>query len=362
MPITPLVVTTTYFDPKVTPWQVKREDMPAGNAQARLRHLVRYAVLAPSTHNTQPWQFEVKSNEIRLYANRTRWLKIADADERELYVSLGCALENLLVAAEHFGYAHAVTLLPDVANRDWVAAVQLSGGGMPSLHRAGLFDCIPARFSNHKLYNGAPVDPNLLLLLQGVCVEAGIKPMLITDAATRQTIDELVVRADAVQFADPDFREELGHWMGQGMFGTSWLMSKLQQMAVTLINIGESTAKHDSQVLMSSPVFGVITSQEDDRKSQVQAGQAYERLHLLATRLRLGMQPMNQLLQQRYFKSALSDVLFADRLKLTPISAHQTSNVSPTPQMAFRLGYGEPEAEHTPRRPLEEVLKEVLHV
>ena len=71
---------------------------------------------------------------------------------------------------------------------------------------------------------------------------------------------------------------------------------------------------------------------------------------------------MNQLLQQRYFKSALSDVLFADRRKITPISAHQPSNVSPTPQMAFRLGYGDPEVEHTPRRPLEEVLKDTSHV
>ncbi len=358
MPVTPIAVTTQHFDPKVTPWRIAREGIPAGDSLARLRYLIRYATLAPSTHNTQPWKFMVKPDEIAVYLDRTRWLKVADADEREMYVSVGCALENLLVAAEHFGFGHAVRLLPDAKDCNLVALVQLSPGGTPSLHRASLFECISARFSNHNAYDGRAVDPNILMLLQGVCVEANLKPMFIVDAAMRQMLDELVVRADAVQFADPGFREELGYWIGQGTFGTPWLMAKLEQMAVTLINFGRPTAKHDSQALMSAPVFGIITSQDDDRKSQILAGQAYERVHLLATRLHLSMQPMNQLLQQRYFKSALCDLVFADRLRAIPISTHQTASVLPTPQIAFRMGYGEPEAEHTPRRPLDDVLME----
>ncbi len=356
MPMTPIVEMPTHFDPQVTPWEVKHEDIPMDDTTARLHHLIRYAILAPSTHNTQPWKFSVKPNEIGVYVDRDRWLKVADIDERELYVSVGCAMENLLIAAEHYGFAHDVALLSDPVNRDQVAQVRMSAAGTPSPYRVGLFDCIPARFSNHHVYTGAPIGPELLHLLQAVCVEPGIKPVLITDLATRQKVDELMVRADAVQFADPAFRDELGHWIGQGVFGASWLMAKLQQMAVTLINVGNQTAKHDSQVLLSAPVFGVITSQVDDRKSQVQAGQVYERIHLLATHLKLSIQPMNQLLQLRYFKSALTDVLFADRLKTIPIGTHQSGPISPTPQIAFRLGYGEPEIEHTPRRPLEDVL------
>lgn len=350
------------FDSKLAPWQVKDEAMPASDEPLRLRHLLRYAILAPSTFNTQPWKFGVGVNEIRVYADHARRLKVVDADERELYVSVGCALENLLIAAEHYGYAHEVNLLPDAANRDLVAVVRLSAGGVPAPYREGLFDCITARFTDHSLYDESLADPDLLLHLQRVCAEPNLKAMFIADEATRQQINQLVARADAVQFADPAFREELGQNMGYGAFGTSWFMSKLQQMAVTTLNLGERTARQDAKALMSAAVFGVITSQEDDRSSQVQAGQLYERMHLLATRLHLGMQPMNQLLQQRYFKSALTDVLFASRVTSTFISAHQPVVASPTPQMAFRLGCGKlevghtPSTRHTPRRSLEDVL------
>ena len=75
----------------------------AGSLPDRLRFLVRYAVLAPSSHNTQPWRFHIAADRIDLFLDESRWLKVADADQRELHISLGCALENLLVAAEHFG-------------------------------------------------------------------------------------------------------------------------------------------------------------------------------------------------------------------------------------------------------------------
>ena len=342
----------------LAPWSLTAEAMPESDPHARLQYLLRYAILAPSTHNSQPWRFAVAGDEIHLYVDRTRRLKVADADEREMYVSIGCALENLLVAAEHFGYQHAVTLIPDVAHRDLVASVRLTSGGTPASYRAGLFNSIAERFSNHAAYSGSPIDSNTLTLLQNVCVEPDLKLMLITDDATRQAIDGLIARADAVQFADPAFREELGYWIGQGAFGNSWLMSKLEQMAVVTLNLGDRTARQDSQALLSAPVFGVITSQADDRPSQIRAGQVYERMHLLATRLRLSVQPMNQLLQQRYFKSALSDTLFAERLKVPFISSHQPVVMNPALQMTFRLGYSKAKAVHTPRRALKDVLIE----
>jgi nitroreductase len=69
----------------------------------RLLRLVEYAILAPSSHNSQPWTFAVSEDEIRIFVDRDRWLPMADPDQRELYVSIGCALENLLIAAERFG-------------------------------------------------------------------------------------------------------------------------------------------------------------------------------------------------------------------------------------------------------------------
>ena len=69
----------------------KRGSERDGDSSEKLTFLLNYAVLAPSSHNSQPWKFNVSGDEISLFADKTRWLKVADADQRELHISLGCA-------------------------------------------------------------------------------------------------------------------------------------------------------------------------------------------------------------------------------------------------------------------------------
>lgn len=354
------------YKPTLMPWTVNEADMPSGNRRARLLHLVRYAVLAPSTHNTQPWRFEVFDDTIRLFMDETRWLAVADADQREIHISAGCALENLLIAAEHYGYRCNVKLLPDERDHSLMAELSFAENGAATGAadaryraglRAGLFDFLTLRVTNHRVFDGRPVAQDALRELQSVCVEPGLRLMLLSDPSSRHRIDDLVMRADAVQFADPAFRAELGHWLGQGAFGETWFMAKLSQMAMRLVNMGERVAKRDSAAMMSAPVFGAIVADNLEEKEvprlQVMAGQMYERVQLMATRLGLSMQPMNQVLQQRYFKAALMDVLFGT--KETVMAVHQVET-PPAPQMLFRLGHSEPEPQHTPRRDLAEMV------
>ena len=95
---------------------IDEQDYPeSGSPEARLAFLVRYAAIAPSSHNTQPWSFEVGEGGVDLHIEEAGWLRVADQDRRELHVSLGCALENLLVAAEHFGYGHRTTYFPQAS-------------------------------------------------------------------------------------------------------------------------------------------------------------------------------------------------------------------------------------------------------
>ena len=94
-------------------YDIKDSDFPAnGTTEDKLGFLINYAVLAPSIHNSQPWKFNVSKDEIRLYADEARWLQVADADKREYFISLGCALENLIIAAEHFGYTCQTVYFP----------------------------------------------------------------------------------------------------------------------------------------------------------------------------------------------------------------------------------------------------------
>ena len=91
-------------------------DCPAGHlAPETVDAVLRAAVQAPSSHNTQPWIFAVEPGVIQVRADRTRALPVNDPDDRELVMSCGAALFNLRVAAWHAGAAPTVAILPDAA-------------------------------------------------------------------------------------------------------------------------------------------------------------------------------------------------------------------------------------------------------
>lgn len=63
-------------------------------------NLVRYATLAASSHNTQPWKFRLERGRILILPDLSRRCSAVDPDDHHLYASLGCAAENLLLAAQ----------------------------------------------------------------------------------------------------------------------------------------------------------------------------------------------------------------------------------------------------------------------
>jgi nitroreductase len=301
--------------------------------------LLRYTILAPSCYNTQPWKFAADDNEIKLFADKGRWLNVADGDQRELYISIGCALENLLIAAEHFGYSHRVSYSED----EQAVVVQIGYCGKPSTFRGQeLFEAIQIRHTNRKTYQISPIPPDTLRLLQDVCIEDGITIQMADDMETKEKMVDLVLRANASMFSNPAFRKELGHWYGQGgAFGSPLLISKICQMLITELDLGKLQAKKDSRTLMSASVLAMVCSEKNDKATQVLAGQVFERIWLKATALGIGLQPMTQ-------------VLRVPDLKKEAASLFSCPDVYP--QQIFRLGYAEPSQKSTSRRPLSDVM------
>lgn len=312
-----------------------------GTPEQQLRYLLRFAALAPSSHNTQPWRFRVGENKLEIYAAGSGWLRVADADQRELYISIGCALENLLTAARHFGYSCAVSYNrephPDTAP---AVAVELAPAGIAEHGSDDLFDAITIRRTNHKPYRETPVSPDEVAALRKVVTENGVDLLLIDDSAVRGELVKLIRRADEIQFADPAWRRELAYWMGQGVFGTSWLVSKASRLILPFLNLGKSQGERDAKLIQSAPLLGVITTSGNDRVRQITAGQVLERVWLKATVLGLSLHPMNQVLQLPELKRECAEVLsLADRV----------------PQLMFRLGYADREHRNSPRKTVEEI-------
>ena len=143
--------------------------------------MVRAAILAASPHNTQPWRFRVSPTQIELYADIGRNVGALDPFLREQHIGLGCALENLVLAARANGYEPAVTILegklvpiPAKPEPELVAVVDLLPG---SKEQGELYDAIPYRHTNRN-----PYDPQRPV------------PAAIADAVRNLTRDEAEVR------------------------------------------------------------------------------------------------------------------------------------------------------------------------
>lgn len=328
----------------MNPWSIRADDFPrSGPVSQQAEFLLRYAVLAPSSHNTQPWSFSVEHDRIDVYADHSRWLRVADHDQRELFLSVGCALENLVVAAEHFGFVPRVRHLPNPENQALCARVDLDARAPTSApaRPPELFDAITARHTSRSPYDGRPIGEGTRRKLTTVAREPGIQVRFTDDPVLRRRVDELTARADLEQFSDPRWRMELAHWLGKGVFGTGWMMSKASQLVVSRLDLGRTTQKKDHELLGSAPLFGLVAVDRASRTDTIRAGQAFERLFLAAAHAGLSLHPMNQILQL----PAIRD----------EFESHLPSDWG-TPVITFRLGYGDA-GQPTPRRALEEVLR-----
>ncbi|HEY8197751.1 MAG TPA: hypothetical protein VIG04_12270 [Gemmatimonadales bacterium] len=329
---------------KCLPWEVSPEDFPSDfPIQVQLKFLLQYAVLAPSAKNTQPWCFSIGENTIGIFADLTRCQPVADAGRRELYISLGCALENLLVASQQFAFRHEVRYFPQSTNEELAAIVSFRSGGTPSSSRAGItLASITARHTQHGPYRDEPVAEEVRQHLLHCCGTLGLRVDLSDNPVLRLRVRELNLQADEMEFADPAFRKELGHWVGQGVFGAPALLARLEGLVVSGMNLGRAVGKRNAAMLSSAPLIGLISARTDDRTSQVWTGQALERLWLHATRIGIALQPMSQALEIPSLRAELAQVI---------------AEPGWVPEQVFRIGYPvRPARRHTPRRSVDSVL------
>ena len=312
--------------------------------QEQLRFLVRYAILAPSTRNTQPWRFRVDRDRIEIRPDLTRWHRVADRDRRELYLSLGCAIENLIVAAEQFGFRHTVVYQPDWRDEEVAAVLAFRPGGHASPERRRLtLSTLLSRRSAHGRFlerelSTADMDALRLCLAD----DRDLELSLATEPECRRAVQGLHRLAHEIAFANPAYRGELADWVEGGAFGTPWPLSKLGRAAIASGGMARRLARLDAIAVGSTPLLILISSRVEDRPSQIRSGQLLERLWLTSTARGLGFQPLSAALEVRSLRAGISGVMGAR---------------FPWAQQLVRIGHPRHSPGHrTPRRPLDEVI------
>lgn len=331
-------------------WSVREQDFPvsAGRRQ-QLRFTLNYAVLAPSSHNTQPWRFHILNGGegVDLWMDRTRSLPVADPDDRELTISCGAALLQLRLAMENFGPQTFTELLPDPSQPNWAARITWERRPIDRRPDRPLFTNIVWRHTDRNPFQDWTVPPALLTELEHQARQEGAWLRFLLPGQPRESVAALIAEGVRRQAASPPFRQELARWLrpnwqeaSDGIPGYSlgmrgWTSSTIAPLLLRAVNWGRWMGKAEAESARRAPVLAVLGTLSDDPKAWLNAGQALTRVLLRSCAEGVRASFLNQPVQVPELRSELAAITQAG-----------------VPQMMFRLGYGF-HSKPTPRRPVD---------
>jgi nitroreductase len=313
---------------------------------------VEAAVRAPSVHNTQPWWFSHDELQISVHADTERRLRVADPQGREMMISCGAAVFNIRAALRHLGLVPEVKILPDPELRNLVARVTWGKHVAVAEYEQQLFTEIARRHTHRGGFDPRPVPASLL---NAMCQEAAREHALMrvfTEDDERQALAAVVEAGDYALRHDKDRAAEQAHWAPapgyarlDGVPATAYPAEpeRIEPHFPTrdfARGRGWGLPPHaDGPARQSAGAVALLATSDDDPASWVRAGQALQRVLLLASSCgvvaALHSQPLEVPLLREFTRGQFSSGAY--------------------PQMVLRFGSSDG-ASTSLRRPTEEVL------
>lgn len=265
--------------------------------------MVEQAIKAPSGHNTQPWLFALRENSISIYPDRTKALPVVDPNNRELFVSLGCATENLCISATHKCYDPIVQI--DPANSE----IRVTLARKEHCIATPLFSQIASRQTNRSVYNAKLISEDKIESLRSLPRDPNVAIRFFARGSSEfNKIATLIYEGNRIQMKDSAFRAELKQWMrynkhhqdathdglSYAVFGAPNLPKWLVRPIMSHMLNARTQNQSDKKKIESSSHFVLFTTKHDDIYDWVNLGRTLERFHLRTTEMGLAHAYMNQ--------------------------------------------------------------------
>ncbi len=362
---------TTATGQAYEPWETWNDPSHAGTPLA----LVAAGILAANAHNTQPWLFAISDDEIVLAADDRRHLGHFDPYRRELGLSLGCALENMLHAAPANGFAPELRLaagrtLPG-PDGTMIAARAVLALRPARETASALYEAIPDRHTHRGPYDRsrrleAPSQETMRALVEE---DGDVRLFLFTDGPNRETFDRLTVEATEQIITDPPMVADSDAWFrmtrdevnthrdgvtldAAGLSAPVRVIAKLLPPLSSEQTNAQWLASTRDVHLATAPLTGFLATRDlYTNEAMIAGGRAWQRLHLWATSQGIAMHPLNQPLE------------IVDRQRETgapPAMARALATLLDTdawkPTFSFRAGYPARVTFPSPRRDLQDVI------
>lgn len=287
----------------------------SATGEARVSEMVRFATLAPNSHNTQAWRFSGDAEHIILTPDPARATPVVDPDEHHTFVSLGAAAETLAIAASAYGLSARPAF--DVASRSIRIAFA------PGAETSPLLPAVTQRQSNRSTYDGTPLSLPERAALTQIAEVSGTALHLVHDPTEKAGLRDLVIAANATQMDDPAFDAELLHWLRfseaealarmDGLFSgcsgnpamPQWIGERIFPL---VFKETSETVKLTTQI-DSSAALVLLVSASDSAKHWVETGRVLARLTLHATDLGLAHAYVNQAVEVPAQRAAVAELL-----------------------------------------------------
>ncbi len=321
-------------------------------AELVLRNAVAAAVMAPSSHNTQPWRFKIAGRYLELHADARRQMLVIDRDCRQLVESCGCALMNARIAIRAMGYDDEPTVR--LSGHDLplhLASVRLGRPRDVTEHDRQLVRAIGWRRTNRRSFLTRPVAENITSMFAMAAQREGAA-LVRLDPAQKAALATLVEEADQRQLASKRFRDDLTRWLApagsrrrdgipfeEKEYGSRRAFALSRTMRSPML--GDLFATLEESLVRTAPAVVVLGTTSDTPAAWLACGQALQAVLLHATMYGLAAAFLNQVLEVPDLRTRVAN--------LVPGIGY--------PQMILRIGVpSEPIERVAPRRDLDAVL------
>ncbi len=356
-------VFSTGKGPAFEAWNISKENLNTGTLA-----IVNDAILASNPHNTQPWLFKVTDSYIEVYADESRNLGTIDPFRRELFIGLGCAIENIILSANTHGYRPQLRYQPNTLEPHCIARIDLDPG---NTYESALYKTIPHRHTHRGAYDtNRPISTTILNEIENLMMdELKVRISWFTTAEEKHHIGSLIVNATQAIITDKQMSTDSNKW-----YKENWQDIQSERDGITLDAQGGSflirtigkmlpplSHKKNDQFWLSSTkdihtatamAYGLISVKDShDNEQRARAGRVWQRIHLYGTSLGLGMQPLNQLNEMVDREKSLGapEYFTTDLKKITGDSSWEGLFI-------FRMGYPLKATHASPRRSVSEVI------
>lgn len=309
--------------------------------------ILRYATLAANSHNTQPWRFRVGESAIEILPDLSRATPAVDPDDHHLFVSLGCAAENLLIAATATGR-------PGELDTDTPSDRIRYSFSSAAPRQPPLLAAIPMRQSTRAVYDGRPAPPTVMETLHQSARMPGVRLVILTDRAWIDRVRDLIIAGNDAQMADTAFKAELKRWLrfnprsamtsGDGLFsattGNPVLPDFLGGHAFDAFFTAAAENDKYARQIESSAGIAIFLAEHEDKAHWIAVGRSCQRFALAATASGLKHAFVNQPVEVARLRPELAALIGERGMR---------------PDIVMRFGYG-PTLPFSPRRPVPSVL------